>query len=128
MASGVRPKMLARPGTENARAPEDRRTPKRWRDCERNTGMRSRRLIRWTPTERRPYRAGATSTVEAKSLSDGVLGFALIDVARFDFAGFALAGLAGLEAPVSRGDVLAQAGCLHEEVIHRMAVITVGFR
>ena len=70
---------------------------------------------------------GATSTIDVRSLSDGVFGLALFGVAWFEFSGFALASLAGFEAAVGRGDVLAQTGCLHEEVVHRVTVIAVGF-
>jgi len=57
-----------------------------------------------------------------------VLRLALFGFAGYKFARFVFASLAGFKPAVSRGDVLAQAGCLHEEVIHRVAIIAVGFR
>ena len=65
---------------------------------------------------------------EIRELSDGMFGLALFGVAGFEVAGLAFASLAGLEPAVRRGDVLAQTGCLHEKVIHGVAVIAVGFR
>lgn len=73
--------------------------------------------------------AGRFAKIERgqEELADGGFWLALLDVARFHFAGLGFARLASFKTSLGGADLFAQAGGLDEEIVHRVTVVSVGF-